>query len=127
MRFVGPTLLVLLGLACASACGDSKRSESPEAVDSGVELSCAVGTLNCRCNVAAACVGDLLCVAGRCIQTEGTSGIDKPPVFPPNNIVRIRDASVPPPDASELVPDAAAPPPDDAGDAANDASSDAGS
>ena len=130
LRLGAPMLLALLALVgtlCASACGNSDHPVPAERVDSGAQLSCVVGTLNCRCNVAAACAGDLLCVAGRCVQTEGSGGIDKPPVFPTTNIGGIVDASAPVPDASEpmhdAAPDAASSLLGDAGDAASDAGS----
>lgn len=98
-------LLAVLGslLAAGVACGDDPAP--PEALpDAGP--ACERGTLDCGCIGGSGCQDDLLCIAGRCLQTEGPSemGPSTRPRPPPNNPpLTLPDAGVPsspPPDAS---------------------------
>jgi hypothetical protein len=92
----------------AGACGDDAapaRSVGPP-VDAGL-ITCELGSENCVCMGGSGCQEGLICIAGRCLDTEEPSGTDAPPRDRPrpNGI----DSNLPPdPDQPEQ-PDAAAP------------------
>ncbi len=96
-------LLAALGALVASgaACADDPAPPLEVVVDAGP--ACERGTLDCECIGGSGCQDDLLCIAGRCLQTEGPRDMSPGmrPRPPPNNPnPPVTDAGDPSPDAS---------------------------
>jgi hypothetical protein len=118
-------------MVLAGACGeDAARPPGGELPADAGANSCELGSKGCECLGGSGCQDGLLCIAGRCLETEEPSGTEAPPRDRPrpNGI----ESNLPPdpeqPDAA--APDAASPgaggtpdaspagdPPPDAGDA----------
>jgi hypothetical protein len=97
--------MLWLLMASGAACADDPPPPPAAVLDAGP--ACERGTLDCGCIGGSGCQDSLLCIAGRCLQTEGPMEMSP--------IVRPR----PPPATNPNVPLPAAP---DGGGAANDAS-----
>lgn len=96
-------------MAGGAACGDDPPPPLPETPDAGP--ACEHGTLDCGCIGGSGCQDDLLCIAGRCLQTEGPSEMSpiRRPRPPPSNPSL---PGPPAPDAGSAPIDASAPPGD---------------
>ena len=86
-----------------SGCADENTAPAQLRPDAGVP-PCAPGTRACVCTLTGGCDPGLLCSAGRCFDTEGTSNEppdpDVRPRIPPAVLPTLPDASVPSSDAS---------------------------
>jgi hypothetical protein len=64
---------VLGSVVFAFACSDAKPLPAPESPDAGA-AECELGTSGCGCARVTGCQLGLLCVANRCLPTEGGQG-----------------------------------------------------
>lgn len=62
-------------------CGEAPSSAGEEALDAGP--TCARGTDNCACISGSGCQAGLLCIAGRCLQSQGSESPVEPPLSRP--------------------------------------------
>jgi hypothetical protein len=114
--------LALAALLSGSACGGTKASSATLSADAAPP--CDPGTRACICTSDGTCDDDLICITGRCFDTEGTpqpndrgapTGHAPPPtiyVIDAGSTTTTPDAAAPTlPDASPSipVPDASAP------------------
>jgi hypothetical protein len=89
-------------LSSAAGCDDAPTPAAPVGVDSGVE-ACEPGTQGCACLGGSGCRDDLLCVARRCLVTEGPEDTEpsaRPRPVPRDPLPPIVD----PPDTGSSVP-----------------------
>jgi hypothetical protein len=96
-------------MASGAACGDDPPPPLEAIPDAGP--ACERGTVDCGCIGGGGCQDALLCIAGRCLQTEGPTEMSPivRPRPPPNN----PDVPVPAaPDGGSPASDAGAPPAD---------------
>lgn len=97
-------LLALLPMALqVSGCTDESDAGAQLESDAGV-VPCTLGKRACSCSSSGGCDPGLLCMSGRCFDTEGTKFEPPDPVvrppLPPVVLPTLRDASAPPSDAS---------------------------
>jgi hypothetical protein len=104
-------------IASAAGCGDDPAPPLTAAPDAGP--ACEQGSEGCACFFGSGCRDDLLCIAGRCLMTQGQGESDpapgpRPPLTP----------NPPPPPVGGRIPDAgdAGGSPVDAGDGLDAAS-----
>jgi hypothetical protein len=112
-----------LGLAClglgsvlfALSCSDAKPLRAPDSPDAGGP-ACDLGTSGCACAPVTGCRLGLLCIANRCLPTEGGQGgvpndSDVPdlPGYGGNGPTFEDDAGTTPTPSADASTDAAAP------------------
>src|SRR5688572_26680967 len=108
--------LSLGSIMLALSCSDAKPLPAPDAPDAGP--ACDLGTSGCSCAPVTGCRLGLLCVAGKCLPTEGGQGgvpndsdVPNLPGYGGDGPSVEDDAGTPPTDASQD----AAPPAADTG------------